>query len=609
MFEEASFGVPMVYFHDYPDVTIHTNKDQPENLDATKLGRVAYMGAGIAWTLAALPDAEAARLLRYARAQGEAAIALSRQGEDRDSLLASYAAITTAQETLRSVAALWPSTAAAVGKEDERLREMASLVKPPAAPGGDARVPVRNPEVRGPLDVYYYNELTAKGVRTEPALLQTHAGRSADVRDAQPRRRKAERVRDPGHPHRALRSRSALRNRGVFEPARDRPGHHLEVTAPFDFSATNLDREFPVRKSLVYFNHAAVAPLPRRVSDAIVAHVENIRDRGAADWRKWYGGIDRARRTAAGFLGADRSQVAFLPSTSWALNLVARSFAWKAGDNVVGDDMEFPSNALPWKSLEREGVEYRVAHNRSGRVTFDDIAAKVDGRTRVIAVSWVAFHNGFVFPIETIGEFCRSKGILFVVDGIQGLGALPLDVSKTKIDVLAADAHKWLLAQECCTVFYVSDAAREKLRRRFSAGGTSRRRRNRPSSRRGGRYSPADGATSRVLCRRPRSSASKPRSVCFKKSACRWCGTGSSHSSERFARGSRRAAGASRHRSRWDRESSRPSPSRNERAVAKELERRGIIVAPREGAVRFSPHVGNDADEITRALSAIDEIA
>jgi hypothetical protein len=181
VFEEASFGVPMVYFHDYPDVTIHTNKDQPENLDATKLGRVAYMGAGIAWTLAALPDAEAARLLRYARAQGEASIALSRQGEDRDGLLASYEAITTARETLRSIAALWPSTATAVGKEDERLREIASLVRPPAAADGDKRVPVRNPEVRGPLDVYYYNQLTAMlgssgggsaagGVSTETAL-------------------------------------------------------------------------------------------------------------------------------------------------------------------------------------------------------------------------------------------------------------------------------------------------------------------------------------------------------------------------------------------------------------------------------------------------------
>ena len=71
VFEAAGFRVPMVYFHDYPDVTIHTQKDLPENLDATKLGRVAYIGAGIVWTLAALPDAEAPRLLAVARASVE----------------------------------------------------------------------------------------------------------------------------------------------------------------------------------------------------------------------------------------------------------------------------------------------------------------------------------------------------------------------------------------------------------------------------------------------------------------------------------------------------------------------------------------------------------
>ena len=63
----------------------------------------------------------------------------------------------------------------------------------------------------------------------------------------------------------------------------------------FDYSPESLDREFPVRRNLVYWNHAAVAPLPRRVADAITAHVDNVRDRGAADWRAWFGAIDQAR--------------------------------------------------------------------------------------------------------------------------------------------------------------------------------------------------------------------------------------------------------------------------------------------------------------------------
>jgi selenocysteine lyase/cysteine desulfurase len=270
----------------------------------------------------------------------------------------------------------------------------------------------------------------------------------------------------------------------------------------FDFSTANLDREFPVRRSLVYFNHAAVAPLPRRVADAIAAHVENVRDRGAADWRRWYGGIERAREKTARFLGADATEIAFLPSTSWAINLVARSLDWSRGDNVVGDDMQFPSNSAPWKLLEAQGVEYRATASRGGRISVEDLAARIDARTRVVAVSWVAFHNGFVYPVEAIGRLCRERGILFVVDAIQGLGALPLDVAEAKIDVLAADSHKWLLASECCTVFYVSAAARDRLPPTSAAGGTRRARSRRPvSSALGWSSTRALVATSRVAFR------------------------------------------------------------------------------------------------------------
>jgi aminopeptidase YwaD len=176
VFQEASFGVPMVYFHDYPDVTIHTNKDQPENLDPTKLGRVAYLGAGIVWTLAALPDSEAPRLLRYAQSHGEAAITLSRAGEDREGRLAVCEAIVTDEEMLASVGRLWPATAPTVERERERLREMATLVRPPADPAGDRRVPVRNPEIRGPLDVYYFSFLGRWLGRTASASAAGAAG-------------------------------------------------------------------------------------------------------------------------------------------------------------------------------------------------------------------------------------------------------------------------------------------------------------------------------------------------------------------------------------------------------------------------------------------------
>ena len=162
VFEEASFGVPMVYFHDWPDVTIHTNKDLPENLDATKLGRVAFLGAGIAWTLAALPDGEAPRLIAVARAglgqrSARAALRADLTSDARDAALIRREAAVVAGATLRSLAVLWPSAAPAVRVEEARLRVAPSV--PAASAGFDARVPVRNPEVRGPLGVYYYDHL------------------------------------------------------------------------------------------------------------------------------------------------------------------------------------------------------------------------------------------------------------------------------------------------------------------------------------------------------------------------------------------------------------------------------------------------------------------
>jgi hypothetical protein len=162
VFEAAGWGVPMLYFHDWPDVTIHTNKDQPENLDATKLGRVAYLGAGIAYTLAALPDSEAQRLVAVARESAEQQLAHARSraafSEDaRDGALALREALAEANESLASLVRRWPSVAGPVRDLQARFKVEAPLV--PTAPGRDPRVPVRNAEIRGPLDVYYYDHV------------------------------------------------------------------------------------------------------------------------------------------------------------------------------------------------------------------------------------------------------------------------------------------------------------------------------------------------------------------------------------------------------------------------------------------------------------------
>jgi cysteine desulfurase / selenocysteine lyase len=373
----------------------------------------------------------------------------------------------------------------------------------------------------------------------------------------------------------------------------------------FDFSPAALDREFPVRKNLVYFNHAAVAPLPRRVAAAIDAHTENVRDRGAADWRAWYAGIEAAREKAAHLLGAERSAISFLPSTSWGLNLVAQAFPWAPGDNVVGDDMEFPSNVYPWMLLEKRGVEHRRVRSRDGRVSADAIARTLDARTRVVAVSWVAFHNGFVYPLEEIGALCRERGILFVVDAIQGLGALPIDLARTPVDVLIADGHKWLLGAEACSIFFVSENARGLLPPPFGGWWNVRSEKSYfdysldffPGGR---RYEPGSLPTGQIL-------ALAAAIDLLEEMGIETIRARILETNARLARGLT-ARG-------WAIASPEPPasgilaaipPQEDARKAARRLEQAGIIVSPREGAVRFSPHAYNDAAEVDRILSELD---
>jgi len=111
------------------------------------------MGAGLVYTLAALPEAESPRLLAVTRAWVEARVALSRAASGPDAALVEREAIASGIETLDSLARLWPTALPEVAAETEQLRH----AMPPAPTATDLRVPVRNPAIVGPLNVYYYD--------------------------------------------------------------------------------------------------------------------------------------------------------------------------------------------------------------------------------------------------------------------------------------------------------------------------------------------------------------------------------------------------------------------------------------------------------------------
>jgi selenocysteine lyase/cysteine desulfurase len=115
---------------------------------------------------------------------------------------------------------------------------------------------------------------------------------------------------------------------------------------------------------------------------------------------------------------------------------------------VVTPDREFPANVYPWMALaERRGLTYRRVPCVDGLADENALIRALDEPdVRVLSVSWVSFETGLRLDLARLGAACRARGVYFVVDAIQGVGAAPIDVRACQIDFLACGGQKWLLA-------------------------------------------------------------------------------------------------------------------------------------------------------------------
>ena len=209
-------------------------------------------------------------------------------------------------------------------------------------------------------------------------------------------------------------------------------------------------REFPwaVAGNHIFLNHASTGPLPQRAVDALTEAAQ-LR---AEPWRftaeMQFGSLAKARAACARLIGAHPSEIAATVNTSYGLNLAARALPFEPGDVVVTSDREYPSNIYPWMELEvARGIKLERVPCAGILPDEEAIMAAIDRpRVRAVVLSWVSFATGYRVDVDRIGRTCRERGIWFILDAIQGVGAAPLDVRAAGVDVVACGAQKWLLS-------------------------------------------------------------------------------------------------------------------------------------------------------------------
>lgn len=227
-------------------------------------------------------------------------------------------------------------------------------------------------------------------------------------------------------------------------------------------------KHFPYLQSgKIYFNHASIGPIPDPVKKTIDDYLEVRNSGGIEDYQKMIDTTNRARVRIGKMLNAPAKQIAFTDSVSNGMSILANGIQWETGDRILLNDLEFPSNVYPFLNLKKRGVEIDFVKNKYGKIYFEDIGAAITDKTKLISISLVQFLTGQKTPVKEIGELCREKNILFSVDAIQAAGNVNIDVKKSNIDFLVGGAHKWLMALQGVSYFYLSESLLNSIDQKF----------------------------------------------------------------------------------------------------------------------------------------------
>ncbi len=360
--------------------------------------------------------------------------------------------------------------------------------------------------------------------------------------------------------------------------------------------------QFPVTQNVIYLNHAAVSPLPRAVADAMRGLATDAEQYGSLHYSRWLEAYAGLRQAAARLINASPGEIAIMKNTSEGVSTIAEGLNWRNGDRVVGFQEEFPSNYFPWRRLQARGIEVNWL---SIYDPLEKIAEAVRG-ARLLAISFVNYLSGYRVDLKRIGEICSQHGCFFFVDAIQGIGAFPIDVEDFHIDALASDGHKWMLGPEGNAVLYVRRKWLDAIAptefgwmNPASQGDYGSRDMTLRSD--AGRYE--CGTLNTVGCFGLRAAIQFLLDVGVENVSAAVLDL-----ANQLETGVRRQGYAVLGERTPESASGIVSfrhPSIDSRAVVNELERNGILAAPRQGWIRMSPHFYISPEEIKEVLRAL----
>jgi selenocysteine lyase/cysteine desulfurase len=180
-----------------------------------------------------------------------------------------------------------------------------------------------------------------------------------------------------------------------------------------------------------------------------------------------FDGIPRRLRSALGKLvNVPPDEIVLANSASYGLHVIANGYPWQAGDEVVVMAGDFPSDLLPWLMIEQQrGVRVLRIQPREHVVAPHELEAAITPHTRIFCTTWVHSFSGFAIDLEALGAICRARGVVFMLNASQALGARPIDLSRAPVDAITCAGWKWLCGPYATGFCWFAPRLLQRLRR------------------------------------------------------------------------------------------------------------------------------------------------
>lgn len=262
-----------------------------------------------------------------------------------------------------------------------------------------------------------------------------------------------------------LSRRDLVRGLGSLAAATAFPGFEARFAnaAPLPGETQDFPRkgDFRIAAGYTYLNGAYTHPMPVAAAEAyhrVIDRRSSLAPPGGAPEQPFSRPPGDPKAAFAALINAKPFEIGFIPNTSTGENLVTECLGISRFDgNVVTDALHFEGALVHLTELQRQGLDLRVVQPREGRIDLRDMERVVDGKTKLVEVSWVSMYNGFQHDLKAVCDLAHAHGAYVYADVIQGVGAVPLDVKATGVDFAAAATYKWLMGDFGLGFFYVRE--------------------------------------------------------------------------------------------------------------------------------------------------------